>query len=115
MGNTILTLAEVEAALEGSRTRGDYLPAIKNFFATRDLAIDMSEKFPGKVAASLRNSVQQNCDKAVKDNTNGNAPAFKVVVKGKGDDAHVLIVNLDALAKLQAEATEPTDDDEVEQ
>ena len=94
-----LSLDMIESLLSESRTRGAYLPVIEGFFNSGALALDMSAEFPGKTAANLRNVTTQNADKLV---AKGQAPQYKVVVKGKKDDAHVILINLDALATAKA-------------
>jgi len=91
-----LSLDMIESLLSESRIRGAYLPVIEGFFESGALALDMSAEFPGKTAANLRNVTTQNADK-VKGH-----PQYKVVVKGKKDDAHVILINLDALATAKA-------------
>jgi len=92
-----LSLDMIESLLSESRTRGAYLPVIEKFFESGSLALDMSAEFPGKTAANLRNVTTQNADKVK------NHPQYKVVVKGKKDDAHVILINLDTLARMKQE------------
>lgn len=102
---TMLTLDQIEEAIGSSRTRGEYKPVISTFFASGDLAIDLTEKFPGKVAQSLRNSVELNVKKLE------NHPQYRTVLVGEKGSEHVVLINMDTYA-AQREAEAANDNTE---
>jgi hypothetical protein len=90
---------------------------VTNFADSGEIAMDLTARFPGKTAASLKQSVNVNIEKhGVKENW----PAFKLLITGKDDEstgekATLLLVNLDAHAAATAAAKAAevdTDDDE---
>jgi hypothetical protein len=104
-----LTLDEIDVLLSETRSRGEIKPVLSRFFSSGDLAINLSETFPGKKAASLRNSVTVN----LKTNFQGeNSPAWKIMLVGKsvedgGDGQAVVLVNMDVYnAQKSADADE---------
>jgi hypothetical protein len=92
-----LTLSDINELMETRRTRGEYRPALLKHAASGDLAADFSILFPGKKAASLRNSINQNIDKLPE----GTAK-LTTLLAGDEDNQHVLVINLDTYAAQQA-------------
>lgn len=89
MANRALTLEEIEQARADTRTRGEYLSEVRNFFKSGELAWDFSEKFPGKEAATLRNSLDQNAKKIE------NRPQYQILMVPNGDKKRVVLLNMD--------------------
>lgn len=89
MANRVLTLDEIEQAKAETRTRGEYLTEVRNFFESGELAWDFSEKFPGKESATLRNSVNQNAKKIE------NRPQYQILMVQNGDKKRVVLLNMD--------------------
>lgn len=96
-----LTLADIDSLMADRRTRGEYKPALLKFASSGELAADFSKLFPGKVAASLRNSLNQNIAKLPE-----GTDALVTVLAGEGDAAKVLVINQVVYAAQQAAATE---------
>lgn len=106
-----LTLDEIDVLLSETRTRGEIKPILSKFFASGELALNLSETIPGKKAASLRNSVTVN----LKTNFQGpNSPAWKIMLVGKsvedgGEGQAVVLVNMDVYnAQKAAEVSDPS-------
>lgn len=90
-----LSLEEVNAAIAESRTRGEYFQHVKTFFESGELAVDFSEKYPNVDSGSLRNSVNQNCQK-LRQELNGTMPEYKIVLVPNGDTKRVVLINMDS-------------------
>lgn len=89
---TALSLEAIQELIADSRTRGGYLQDVKDFFASGELAIDFTAKYPKKEATSLRNSIKQNVDKVE------GHPKFQIVVAGEEGSKRVVLVNMDVYA-----------------
>lgn len=100
---TVLDRTAVEAMLADTRTRGQYEKDIRSFFSSGDLAVDFTEKYPAKEAASLRNSITQNAKKVQAENTvKGEAtPTWNVVLTGPEGNKRVVLINMDTYHLLR--------------
>lgn len=94
-----ITLSEIDELMADRRTRGEYKPALLKFASSKTLAQDFSQLFPGKVAASLRNSLNQNISKLPE-----GTDALVTVLAGEAPNARVLVVNTVVYAAQQQDA-----------
>lgn len=88
-----LTLDILNEILASTKTRGAYAPALNEASEGDAIYVNFSEKFPGKKAASLKNSLTQNIEKQKITN-------LRIVVKNE----NVLVINMDNLAAANAAA-----------
>lgn len=98
-----LSLDEIDTLLSEAKTRGEYKPVIQNFLEGGDLYLNLSERFPGKVAASLRNAVNI---RLKQDFATSN---YKLMVVGEpidkgGNGQAVMLVNMDVHADMKRNA-----------
>jgi len=95
-----LTLDEIEVLLGEAKTRGEYKPVLGTFFESGDVYLNLSERFPGKVAASLRNAVNIRLKQDFQDRD------CKLLIVGEADEngngQTVLLVNMTAYAAARA-------------
>lgn len=101
-----LTLDRIADLLADTRKRGVYEPIIQDFVDSNELAYDFTANptFAKMDAASVRNSVKQNVDKRTKDN---GWPKMQVILdRTDKENVHVILVNLEKLAEMQAEQNE---------
>lgn len=103
-----LTPERITELMGKTRNRGMYLPVLSDFFGSNAVAVDFTEKFPGKDAQALRNSVQNNLDKYTADK--GWTRNVKILVGPLTDEEdapkHCILVNLDAHAAALAAGNE---------
>jgi len=104
-----LTLDEIEVLLGEAKTRGEYKPVLGTFFESGDVYLNLSERFPGKVAASLRNAVNIRLKQDFQTHN------YKLmIVNEKDEDGNevengeqaVLLVNMDAYLKARSEMSQ---------
>jgi len=100
-----LSLDEIEVLLGEAKTRGEYKPVLGTFFDSGDVYLNLSERFPGKVAQSLRNAVNIRLKQDFQDRN------FKLMIVNEKDDEgnevedgeqSVLLVNMDAYLAARA-------------
>lgn len=104
-----LTLDEIEQLLGEVKTRGEYKPFLSRFFESGDVSVNISENFPGKVAASLKGAVYT---RLKQDFQSHNYKLMVVNVRdedgeiAKDDEGNpleqVLLVNMDAYLAARA-------------
>lgn len=111
MPNETLSLDQIDNLLATVKTRGEYKPVLASFFASGDLAINLSERFPGKEAQSLRNSVKINLT------TNFQNEDYKLMVVGEApsdpeveNTQQVILVNMKVYKAQKAAQTDSTED-----
>ncbi len=100
--NTVLTLDEINDALANTRTRGEYKPVIAKWLESAELALDLTDVWPTKKAASLKGAIKLNLDKNFAQND------VRVLLVGPEGTQHVVLVNMQVYAAQAAEAAEST-------
>lgn len=99
----VLSLERIAFLMSTTKKRGQYEQDIQAAADSEELATDfmLLPYYKDKDAAAVRNSINLNIEKKGKENE---WPAFTVLIDKVGEDKHVILVNLDVLATLQAEA-----------
>lgn len=89
--NEYLTREQVEALLSGTRTKGEYKSVIKDHADSGEVVLNLTEKFPGKTASAIKQSVNQNISKLIADGVE----LPKLVCVANSDNV-VFLINHDA-------------------
>ena len=111
LGKDSLDEDDIEFLLTTQKQRGVFKPAVERFIESNEMYLNLSELFPGKEAASLKNSVNI---RIKQDFGNEDLRLLTVGKKTDGSKQAVLLVNMPVYLAAKAAKAEQEDEDNAE-